>query len=218
MVAGIITQVPWHCGERNCPAGWHLGSYWVDDTSETGYTFDEFTDGDHEDVDDLPTPEEEATAWASYWQDVIETGEDQLRQLTISRVRKVKRVWQVVVADWTGNFDGLKLVQARRRGRGPWRKPQDLPADLLRYLLVDPEHDGGRYLLEGVHTLTSFVDMVKNDDACTMQKHDVMTQVKFLVTVEEKIPRSEKVVASERQQAAKDALTSLSTTSISAAS
>jgi hypothetical protein len=70
MAADIILSMPWQCGDSDCdaPGTWHKGTYWIDDTADTGYTHDEFTDGDHEEVEesDLPSAEDEIRAWAEY--------------------------------------------------------------------------------------------------------------------------------------------------------
>jgi hypothetical protein len=66
----ILVSVPYQCGDKDCtsPGTWHKGTYWMDDTADTGYTYDALSDGDHEEVyeSDLPTPDEEGAAWAAY--------------------------------------------------------------------------------------------------------------------------------------------------------
>ena len=48
----VWDQTPWHCGSNDgCEVGGHLGTYWITDDPEEPYTYDEFTDGDHEGVD-----------------------------------------------------------------------------------------------------------------------------------------------------------------------
>jgi len=70
MTNDILLSMPWQCGDSDCTAlgTWHTGTYWADDTADTGYTYDKFTDGDHEEVEasDLPSAEDEVRMWAKY--------------------------------------------------------------------------------------------------------------------------------------------------------
>lgn len=203
----IICRVPWHCGEQDCLVGWHLGSYWI---TNDGYTYDEFGDGDHEDIDEdeIPSYDERDDAWAAYWNDVVRTGQDPLGQLPVDSVRKVMRTWQVEVRQWIGaSSDGLMLLHARRNARGPWKRAEELPKSLLDYLFA--EQKAGRCVLAAHKSVEALVADIERDNACKLQRGRLELVVKFLVTIEERIPRSMKVVTRELQQAARSALASL---------
>lgn len=89
MTCDIIMEIPWHCGESDCPAGWHMSNYWIDDSSELGYTVDNYADGDHVDCEesDVPSHDEYEAAWRRYNKDVAETGADPLGQFNVKRTR-----------------------------------------------------------------------------------------------------------------------------------
>lgn len=203
----MIMQVPWHCGERSCPVGWHLGSYWITGSAETGYSYDPYTDGDHEDVDeeDLPSFEDQDKMWRSYWKDVVETGRDPLGQLPIKDFRVVTRRWQVEVRN---QFGRLILIHARLRGRGRWKKPDKLPHELMDYLLVEKPESS--YLLMGHKALNALIDDINKDERCRLQRStSKLPLVKFMVEIDERIPRSKTVVSREVKAAAKRALKKL---------
>lgn len=68
-MSDCLATEPWQCGENDCsvPGGWHKGSYWYD--SESGsFSYDEFSDGDHEPINesDLPAPDGEVRMWTAY--------------------------------------------------------------------------------------------------------------------------------------------------------
>ena len=63
-MSDIVSTLPWWCGDDGHT--WHKASYWLQD--DGGASVDEFSDGDHEDIDEdeLPTPEREVKEWADY--------------------------------------------------------------------------------------------------------------------------------------------------------
>ena len=54
MMTEIIETMPWNCGERDCPVGWHQSNYWVQE--DGSYTVDNYGDGDHDDIDEDELP------------------------------------------------------------------------------------------------------------------------------------------------------------------
>jgi hypothetical protein len=132
-MADIIASIPWHCGESDCPAQWHLEHYWAHDDGT--YTSCD-ADGDHESVEpsELPTPEEERDAWHAYHEHVAQTGDDPIGQFTLPTSVGTKRRWQMRVV---ASIQGLKVVGVRRRGRGPWIDPQKAPQEVRGYLMID---------------------------------------------------------------------------------
>jgi hypothetical protein len=70
LTVDILLSTPYQCGDNDCtsPGTWHKGTFWIDDSEPTGYTYDEFSDGDHEPAEesDLPSAEKEVLAWATY--------------------------------------------------------------------------------------------------------------------------------------------------------
>jgi len=134
-----ITTVPWHCGEGDCPVGWHKATYWVDDTASTGYTVDTYTDGDHEETEeaDLPSFDREEEAWKEYSRYVLRTSEDPLDEFMVDTVRTVQEKWKF---RFKKTPEGLKLVEARGPGvvyKAP--RLQQLPARVREYLNLDPK-------------------------------------------------------------------------------
>lgn len=148
MRCDIIETMPWQCDDNNCdaPGGWHKGSYWIDGK---GYTFDEFSDGDHEGIDeeDIPKHEEVKKAWDEYAKWVIQNGTDPLGEYYVKYTRKVKERWSIKVRR---SICGM-VVSEIRRGRTsvPARK-DSLPQHLAEYLNLLP----GRVLVLGDFTTT----------------------------------------------------------------
>ena len=157
MNADICARVPWHCGNSDgCEQGWHLASYWIQDDAREPYTLDNYSDRDHDPVDELPTPEEESEAWEQYRQHVAETGEDPLCEYLVDRVLVKRQTWQVVFKDAVG---GCLFAMCRRNGRGNWTKPCEAPRELLDYLLVEKRSPRGRlwFFPEGMERLKQCV-------------------------------------------------------------
>jgi hypothetical protein len=129
-MSDIFMTLPWNCGERNCPVGWHLSNYWI---SDDGYTVDQYGDGDHEsvDADDLPSSKEHEDAWRSYWQHVADTGEDPLGELGL-RVKEYTvstPLWRIQLQK---GITEVVLVAASRNGRRC--TPSSLPPEVMDYM------------------------------------------------------------------------------------
>lgn len=119
MVADIFDTIPWQCGERDCrsPGGWHKSNIWVDDTADTGYTIDRYSDGDHDDLDpeDVPSADESRAAWAEYATWVAQEGQDPLGEYMVPRtVTHQRRTYSVTIAK---SVIGLMVVRLRRNHR-----------------------------------------------------------------------------------------------------
>jgi hypothetical protein len=116
----IIATIPWHCGEKDCPVGWHEANYWyyTDGPNAGEYSEDSYGDGDHEFIDekDVPTPEEIEKAESAYKAYVEETGEDPLGYFT--RYNTKERV-ENYTFDLSRSIVGIR-VRRWRRGKGEW--------------------------------------------------------------------------------------------------
>jgi len=82
-MSDIILTVPWHCGDSDCPVGWHKADYWLQEDGE--YTVAGWGDGSCETVDepDVPNGEEYSSAWEQYRKHVAETGDDPLGEYMV---------------------------------------------------------------------------------------------------------------------------------------
>lgn len=188
----IIQTMPWHCGERDCPVGWHQANYWVQE--DGSFTMDTYNDGDHEDIDedDLPSSDEVDESWRQYYADSAETGCDPLDALPVPATRKRKRTWQVEIRT---SICGPLLARYRRNGRGDWifghdrrRSPRK---ELLDYLLIEAK--GPRWVFcdpaGGRGNFKDLCSLVESDDQCHRQRcYSMATILKFLVTIEETDP------------------------------
>lgn len=154
--ADILFSIPWHCGEHDCPVGWHLGTYWIewDDAKKgkkkTEYTYDAYSDGDHETGltdKDLPSCEEQIKAWREYYQSVADSGVDPLSQFMLPTAPKKPHQWQACFRakileykekawDKVPALTGLLCTGVRRRSRGDWIQPTDAPKFIQEYLML----------------------------------------------------------------------------------
>ncbi len=95
MATDIISTVAWQCGNKDCgsPGGWHVGNYWTQD--EGGYTYDKFSDGDHDDCAEsaLPSADEIEKSWRRYSEWVLANGEDPLGNFMVKRTVQVQQPW-----------------------------------------------------------------------------------------------------------------------------
>ena len=144
----IILQMPWQCGDNDCkaPGGWHMASYWThppyyvpeeegEDAPVASYTVDEFTDGDHEDIeeDDLPSVEKAEAAQDEYLRWVAEHGEDPLGQVYVAPRTPEERQWQLLFRRGIGH---TYFFGGRPRARGPMLPPEELPEHVREYCEV----------------------------------------------------------------------------------
>lgn len=137
-----IIEIPWHCGERDCPVGWHLATYWLGEGGE--FTCDDYSDGDGEDLDsesELPTHEQHDAAWTRYYRDVLATGTDPLQQLMVTYSYERQQRWQIRLGN---SIRGVVLLGCRRNSRGPWHC--NPPAALADWMLLTGA--GNRWALD----------------------------------------------------------------------
>lgn len=136
-------QIPWQCGDSDCKAQWHLASYDLDDKGN--YLVSNFSDGDWESDDEIPSAKEIDEAWESYFSYVAKTGLDPLNHFNVDAKRSVKHAWQVRFGSWLGNAKyGVLCTGMRRRGKGNWIHPKDAPKELIEFLCLT-ETKGGNY-------------------------------------------------------------------------
>lgn len=145
---GGRVQMPCHCGENDCPVGWHLYSFEIEggvydtdlqkmvadgDDVPCYYIVDESGNSEGIGEEDYPTELEMEIAWKEYYEDVVCTGRDPLRNFWVSRSITIKQHWSVLLAKGRGDYGVVK--QVRLEG-------EDVPLDLLprrvrEYLLLD---------------------------------------------------------------------------------
>jgi hypothetical protein len=113
-------SIPWNCGESDCPLGWHLSTYWINDDSDESaefpYTCDTFSDGDHElatQADYESAWGDYESAWTQYHTDCKHTGTDPLGAINVKHKIDVREKWQF---KFTLCIAGIRLIDARRGG------------------------------------------------------------------------------------------------------
>lgn len=134
MSCDLMFSVPWECGDRDCKVQWHLAGYWVDDEIDTGYTVDNYSDGDHDAIEEseLPSFEEQEKSWREYYRYVLRSGTDPLEQFIIKHSVKKSERWQFRV---NNSIIGVVLTGARHAGREyVWHK---LPDYVKQYLRIE---------------------------------------------------------------------------------
>lgn len=157
----LLMQMPWYCEDH----GWHLSTYWT--AADGGYTLDEFTDGDHEEVKEVPTTEEYEKAWEAYARDVLLTGEDRLGIYRVEYFRKGKQVWQIRVKN---SILGLIVTKARRGCRGPWLDATALlPQAVLDFLNARPSR-GGKLVIGDFDDMVTFRRALERDEATRVMR------------------------------------------------
>jgi hypothetical protein len=161
----IICTVPWHCGDKDCEAGWHKADYWI--YSDGSYTVSNYADGDHDPVEEgeVPTFKEENEAWLSYYDHVATTGEDPLRDFMLPSSKSKTRKWQAQIRNWIGASEhGLCVVAVRRRGRGPWVPVGEAPIYVKDFLFVGhPQYKLGNPDIKGCRSSIG-PDLMSMDD------------------------------------------------------
>jgi hypothetical protein len=139
MIADVITQIPWYCDDKDCPHKWHLGTFWTNDDEEDikdgcPYTYDSFSDGDHEPEESMPSWEEENQAWIEYAEWVVENAEDPLGQYMVKRTIRSKRYYEV---EYKPTVAGAMAVRFRRGHRGKWEPIDNVPKDIKMFFLIE---------------------------------------------------------------------------------
>lgn len=145
MAQDIIFELAWQCGDEppecGSPGGWHKANYWVDETADTGFTVDNYSDGDHDSIEesDLPTPEDVARSWVEYNQWVAENGQDPLHQFYVPKeVTTQKRTYTVTLAP---SILGPVILRLRRNHRNVGLDEIARVKELREYLMAE-QHFG----------------------------------------------------------------------------
>lgn len=209
-----IMSVPWLCDDKQCDHTWHLGTYWIDASSEEGYTYDEFTDGDHVEVseDDLPTQRDFSQSWLDYHRYVLRTGSDPLGEFCIKHeIRKTVR-YQARIASWVG---GVEMTQIRRASQ-PWQAKRPDIAHLSDVLIqfLNLELRGDHLTLLDFESLEHFrevisgkhsnVRVMRNPGKSSKAPAPFDTQIEFEVT--ESTPRKDSAIRRDLVARAKEAV------------
>jgi hypothetical protein len=149
MCCDIWVQTAWQCGDNDCgsPGGWHKTTYWCDTESETGYTVDNYSDGDHElcDVEDVPTAAEAEASWLDYSRWVAEHGEDPLGEFLLDSAEYVRPM--NVVAYFSGSILGMVLT-AIRLDRHSMQPNDAMRVDAVREYLTVERSGSGAWVLQ----------------------------------------------------------------------
>jgi hypothetical protein len=155
MIADPIACIPWNEDYSN---NWNRATYWLDDSSETGYTLDCLSDGDHEEIDeeDLPGFDKQDKAWKEYAEYVATNGADPLSEYTVPTRYRRHETWQIEV---TNSIGCVRLLRSRKNGRGKWLFWQQLPENIAEYLGLIQYNQ-----YEGKHDRGSKMDDWKNVD------------------------------------------------------
>lgn len=208
----IIFTVPWHCGESDCPVGWHKANYWLQDDGE--YAMDSYADGDHETVDesDVPNGEECSSAWESYREHVAETGDDPLGEYRVKHTFKRKARYTLQFR----NSIGGAFFCRWKRGRGEWSASIP-PKDVVSYMLLDdwpPNHNtvNRRPIKDSVpqpdgtlkrthYKLNEFLDLARADET-VLKVTKVGPFHNIHLTIEETVNRAPTAIKRELQRAA----------------
>ena len=197
MSCDIIATVAWQCGESDCgsPGGWHTSNYWCDTDSDTGYTVDTYSDGDHETVDesDVPTYDEVKKSWREYSEWVAEHGDDPLGEFFIDQPPERK-----FVATFGDSILGIMLLRVRT-GSGRHVSMLKLPAQVIEYLTVKGTggNGGQPYIQQDWKNLAEVRDaMSQSPDFKFRKRH-------LIVSFSVRIPHTEKKRASLLRAAAK---------------
>ena len=203
----IIATVPWHCGERDCPVGWHLANYWIETSGEgVEYTYDGYSDGDHETVEEgeVPTLAQIEDAWKSYWQDCAETGEDPLDQFFVSTHYTRTQKWQV---EMKYGIAGVTLLGCRRNGRGEWHRTP--PQELIDWMLWEKRKNGMWALDEKTCARKEYLELLRGDHDGWQPQRSHRLNPKGVASIDVDIPRSQAAVRRDVIAQAKRSLKNL---------
>lgn len=135
LACDIVMEVPWHCGERDCPVGWHMSNYWL--YEDGTYSIDKYADGDHEDceLEDVPSYADYLQAEIDYAWYVHDKERDPLNlfNVPVKRKKKLKcKAWFL-----KGRKTEAYLVRITIEGKDT--NVRVLPGDVRDYLsLIEP--------------------------------------------------------------------------------
>jgi hypothetical protein len=206
-VYDIIDSVPWCCDWKDgCKQGWHLCHYWI---SDSGYTYDQFADGDHEEIEeaDLPTHEESQKAWRKYYRYVFEHGTDPIGQFAVQPMQGKIEFWYVFAYE---NKRGVYVGRVqKRKDDGSREKSMDpsfrlVPDELRAYMLCDKE---GRIAHEEIESLKRLYELADSDEYITEIEYNEGLGLSFRLLLRVKRPNPD--YDSQLRAAAKSAIDQL---------
>ena len=221
----VIMEMPWHCGDRDCPVGWHQSNYWIQEDGT--YTVDNYSDGDHEEIDaeDVPSCEECDQQWNEYYKDVRATGEDPLSSFLMNYSYKVRRAY---VVEFVSSIAGT-IVSRWKPKRGEWRNepPKKKLAEYLLCYQMDELHEMkyGRRVYKDAHVsvpvqesrfpLGEYIGLCEECDQVTKvtkkkkwPKGDTLMSATIHLWIEEERDRSKSVIDRELRAKARKAVKS----------
>ena len=218
-----IMEMPYNCGEKDCPVGWHKTSYHIR-MDGAGYTVcDE--DGDHEDID-----EEELPSWDEYDQGMESVLQGRcmvgnrsvgpvlgiaMASICLPPTYKAKRRYKVEIRNSIGGV----MVCRWKPGRKQWESGH-LPRSVAEYLgcykydekfnmiygrrpLKDPGHDVAA--VDAGYRWDEFMEVIRSE--ITIDKVTRSSRVTVLhLLLEEKIERKKSAVERELKARARKAI------------
>lgn len=200
MSEDIIATEPWQCGSRDCesPGGWHLADYWAKSDGE--FTVDKYSDGDHESIDEADVPDHKSIckSWQEYWEYMLKSGCDPLKQFTsIAPTRTVRKHY---TACFHNSILGPVLVKVSRSGKS--LDLATLPQEVMDYLDVKRRPRGAS---RGEDSLIfdGNWDYLTDLPGVTMPNR-YSAKVRFPIDTE--VPQPKRVIAAETREAARLAL------------
>lgn len=200
----VLFSMPWQCGDGDCEYQWHKSTYWMDTTASTGYTVDNYSDGDHDEVqeEEVPKTEDVYSAWYSYDKYVASEGVDPLGDYNVEFTTSRQQTWQVA---FRNSILGCVCIGGRRNSRGGWHKAEDLPWELQSYLALERFSESGRGSLVYPEGLENLKDAVLNE-GLAIQRHK--TQFRFTVKIDVYSSRSDLAIARDLKALARRRLAS----------
>lgn len=195
----IMFEIPWTCGERDCPTQWHKTTYWLNQKGKkTSYTVDHYSDGDHEPVlkKDIPSMKKCDKAWKEYNEYVARTGCDPLGSFRQPESENVVHRMQALVRQ---GVQRVLLKGFRKAGKtSPWLI-KSVPRYVKDYL--DLKRANTRWVLDGFKTLKEIKKCVKEQ----MQGDTVKIRTKYEAVIDFNAVEIVPIKAAVRKAAVKKA-------------
>ena len=181
----------WECGESDCESQWHKSTYWMTvEGKKVTYSVDNYSDGDYEDVEesDLPDDDSIIDSWKEYAKYCLYSERDPLGEYSVTTTRQETHIWQ---ANFRVSLLGVMCVGLRRRGRGKWLSPNDVPNEVREYIELQRfSPNSTRWIFDdgdvrGKETTSETIERViklcKENEDITLQRG----RLKFLFPVDE---------------------------------
>jgi hypothetical protein len=185
----IIASMPWCCGEKGCPAQWHVIHYWM--YSDGTYRQCD-SDGNHEscDEEDVPSHAEVDKAWREYSAYVLRTGLDPLGEFQVARERKEAERWTV----WFNR--GLCGWVVARAKRGKTLVPaSDLPQHVIDYCIAH-RTNAGSVLVD-----LDWREFLECNEIHALRPADMRCRGDF--RIERKVPRKDSAITRDLRRLAR---------------